>query len=123
MQEFDRTRRVAELLKRELAVLISRELNDSRINSVTVTSVTVTKDLRQSVVYVSSTDQNVSKGQVEKLLNNASRFLRRLVSQQVNLRITPTLLFKYDNTIQRGIEMNALIDSLNKGGSQSNEPG
>ena len=123
MQEFDRTRRVAELLKRELAVLISRELNDSRINSVTVTSVTVTKDLRQSAVYVSSTDQNVSKGQVEKLLNNASRFLRRLVSQQVNLRITPTLLFKYDNTIQRGIEMNALIDSLNKGGSQSNEPG
>ncbi|NKB76946.1 MAG: 30S ribosome-binding factor RbfA [Gammaproteobacteria bacterium] len=114
MHEIDRTRRVGALLKRELATIIARELNDSRINSVTVTSVTVTKDLKQSVVYVCSSDEKTPSEQIEKLLNNASRFLRRSLSQQVSLRITPTLLFKYDDTIQRGMDLSALITSLNR---------
>ncbi|NKB64776.1 MAG: 30S ribosome-binding factor RbfA [Gammaproteobacteria bacterium] len=114
MHEVDRTRRVAELVKRELATIISRELNDNRINSVTITSVTVTKDLKQSVIYVCSSDKKTPSKEIEKLLNNASRFLRRSLCQQVSLRIMPTLLFKYDETIQRGIEMTALIESLNR---------
>ena len=55
--QIDRTERVAELIKRELAILIPRELNDTRINNVTVTAVTVSRDLKQSTVYISSMDE------------------------------------------------------------------
>ncbi len=118
MYEVDRTRRVAELLKREIAVLIARELNDSRINSVTVTGVTISRDLKISTVFVSSaldslnrTDQESNR--VEKLLNKSAGYLRHLLSQTVNLRTTPSLVFKYDDSIQRGMDMSRLIDRLN----------
>ncbi len=120
MQEVARTRRVAELLKREIAVLIARELNDNRINSVTVTGVTVSKDLRTSTVFVSSTRVSSNRPdlesvRVEKLLNRSSGYIRHLLSQTVNLRITPSLVFKYDDSIQRGMDMSRLIDRLNSG--------
>ena len=114
MQETDRTRRVAELIKRELAIIIPRELNDNRINSVTVTSVKVTRDLKQSIVYVCASGDNVQPGDIEGGLNKAARFLRRLISQRINLRVTPSLEFKYDDTIDRGMHMSQLIQTLNE---------
>lgn len=118
MQEIDRTRRVAELLKREIAVLIARELNDNRINSVTVTGVTISKDLRTSTVFVASTRVSSNRSdpestRIEKLLNKSAGYIRHLLSQTVNLRITPSLVFKYDDSIQRGMELSRLIDRLN----------
>ncbi len=120
MQEVSRSRRVAELLKREIAVLIARELNDPRINTVTVTAVTISKDLRTSTVFVSSTrvsfDQSDAESiRIEKLLNKSAGYIRHLLSQTVNLRITPSLVFKYDDSIQRGMDMSRLIERLNRG--------
>ncbi len=120
MQEVARTRRVAELLKREIAVLIARELNDDRINTVTVTGVTISKDLRTSTVFVSSTRVLSSQSdpesiRIEKLLNKSAGYIRHLLSQTVNLRVTPSLVFKYDDSIQRGMDMSRLIDRLNRG--------
>ncbi|MGI9317302.1 MAG: 30S ribosome-binding factor RbfA [bacterium] len=127
MYEIDRSRRVSELLKRELARLITRELNDPRIRNVSVNAVSMSKDLKHATVYISSMAslnadtenpekvERISKAiTVEKLLNNASGFLRRQLSQHAELRVTPSLRFKYDDSIQRGVEMSALIDSLNK---------
>lgn len=131
MYEVDRTRRVAEAIKRELAALITREVNDPRLRGVSINSVTVSRDLKYATIYVSSlrqtessstgkTDPAVNSTQgkpgaqpgVEQLLNNASGYLRRLLSQNSNLRVTPSLRFKYDDSIQRGVEMSSLIDSL-----------
>ena len=114
MFETDRTRRVAELIKRQLSMLIIRELDDDRINSVSVTGVTVSRDLKQSTIYVSTMDKTLEPSQIEQLLNNSSKYLRHLLSQQIALRMTPKLVFKYDHSIQRGVELTQLIDRLNK---------
>ncbi len=118
MQEIDRTRRVAELLKREIALLIARELNDSRINSVTVTGVTISRDLRVATVFVSSprilsVRSAPESARIEGLLNISAGYIRYLLSRTVNLRITPSLVFRYDDSIQRGMDMSRLIDRLN----------
>lgn len=112
--ETDRTRRVAELIKRQLSTLISKQLNDKRINAVSITAVTVSRDLQNSTVYVSTIDETLEPDQIEKLLNNSSRYLRHLLSQQITLRTTPKLVFKYDHSLQRGVELTQLIDRLNK---------
>ncbi len=114
MSEIDRTRRVAELVKRQLSMLIIRALNDDRINSVSVTGLTVSRDLKQSTVYVSTTDKTLEPSQIEQLLNNSSKYLRHLLSQKIALRMTPKLVFKYDYSIQNGVELTQLIDRLNK---------
>lgn len=113
MQEVDRTRRVATLIQREVSRILQRDINDSRINTVSVNSVSVSRDLKQATVYVSTVDAECSTEKIENLLNKASRFIRRELSQSLNLRITPGLLFKYDNSIERGVNMSQLIDSLN----------
>ena len=115
MQEVDRTRRVSELIKRELANIIPRELQDERINSVTVTAATVSRDLKRSTIYVSAIGDSVNPELIEKLMNKSARFLRHHLSQQVDLRVTPVLVFKYDSSIQRGVELTNLIDKLNRG--------
>lgn len=138
MQTVDRTRRVAELVRRALSTLIQHALNDSRISSVTVNAVRVSKDLKTADVFVSrftpaaiattaelkKLESNNRAGtepeppetpeqEVIRLLNNAAGFLRHLLSQTIGLRVTPQLRFKYDHSIRRGIEMSALIEKLN----------
>ena len=139
MQEIDRTRRVSELLRRELSTLVRRELNDVRISNVSINAVQVSRDLKYATIYISAIDGNelpvkevnsepveqankkkqgnrkkkpVQPQTVEELLNNASGFLRHLLSQNVELRVTPSLRFRYDSSIQRGVEMSSLIESL-----------
>lgn len=114
MHEIDRSRRVAELMKRELAILISQDLNDKRINGVTVTAVTVTKDLRQSKVWFSTIESDEKIETIEKLLNHSAGYLRHQLTKTVELRIMPTIEFIYDSSIKRGAEMTSLIDRLNK---------
>ncbi len=52
MREFKRTDRVADQLQKELAVLIQREVKDPRLGMVTVSGVTVSRDLGYADIYV-----------------------------------------------------------------------
>jgi len=108
----DRRRRVAELLRRELSALIAREVGDRRVKMLSVTAVTVSKDLKQATVYVSSIERGAAPAEIEQTLNRAGKYLRYLLGRQVHLKTTPALVFKYDHSIKRGVEMTQLIDSL-----------
>lgn len=113
MHEVERSRRVSELIRRELSTLIAREVSDRRVKMASITAVTLSKDFKQATVYVSSVEPAASPDEIEKALNHAGKYLRYLLGRQVNLRTTPNLLFKYDHSIRRGMEMTSLIDSLN----------
>lgn len=113
MHEVDRTRRIAELMKRELATIISHDLNDGRINNVTITAVTVSRDLKQSTAYFSSIEGENDPKTMEKLLNKSASFLRFRLSKLLEMRTTPAITFKYDGSLKRGMEMSTLIEKLN----------
>ena len=49
-----------------------------------------------------------------KGLKNANGFIRRLIAQRVNLRITPELIFKLDDSVEYAVRMNKLIDEVTK---------
>ena len=75
MSEVDRCRRVAELIRRELATLIAREVSDKRVKMASITAVTVSRDLKQATVYVNSVGE-ASPGEVESACNHAGKYLR-----------------------------------------------
>ncbi len=111
-KEFSRSRRVGELLQRELAVLIPRELSDPRIGMVTVTEVTVSRDLTAATVYVT---RLVGKGDEKELvtaLNHAAGHLRHCLSGSVALRGIPSLRFKYDESVERGAALARKLEAL-----------
>lgn len=106
----NRRRRVAELLKRELAVLIQRELNDPRVHGVTLTATEVTRDLSTAKVYFTSSAGAKEAEQSVAALNKAARFLRHQLMDRLTLRGVPRLHFLYDESVEKGDALSNLID-------------
>jgi ribosome-binding factor A len=109
-QEFSRSRRVSEQLKRELAQLIHDEVKDPRVRMVTVNAVEVSRDLAYARVYVTSLVEQDQRDKLIEGLNKAAGFLRRELGRRISLRATPQLQFTYDESIDSGARMSALIN-------------
>jgi ribosome-binding factor A len=111
-KEFSRSERVSDAVQKELASLIRQHIRDPRVGMVSVTDVTVTRDLAIAKVYVAFVGERTAKEIKEGLdaLNGASGYLRKLLSSSIALRATPKLNFFYDETGQRSQHLDALID-------------
>ena len=109
-KETGRTRRIAELLQRELADLIRREVHDPRVKQLTVTSVDVSSDLSHAKVYITQLTGVGQAAETLKALKNASGFLRHALRDRVLLRVIPQLHFLYDESVEEGAKISRLID-------------
>ena len=105
-----RTRRIAALLKRELAQLIQQELNDSRVTKTTITAMDVAPDLSHAKVYVTHLSGVAHAHEIVGILNKAGGFLRRELAHRIELRTIPQLRFLYDESVERGVALSNLID-------------
>jgi len=120
--EFNRAQRLGERIKRDLALLIQRELKDPRIGMVTVNFVQLSKDLSYADVNVTVlVPGDVDEEIVESLaiLNEASVFLRTELGRGLRVRKVPHLRFHYDDSLKRGARINELIHQALKGDQQS----
>jgi len=109
-REVDRTRRVGEVIRRELATILASDVSDPRLTHVSITGIKITKDLKNATIYVSELDHDVEKESIAGVLNRAGGFFRHQLGQRAALRYTPALKFCYDNTIEKGVHMSNLID-------------
>ena len=112
LSEFTRSERVSDAVQKELASLIRQHIRDPRVGMLSVTDVTVTRDLAIAKVYVAFVGERTSEEIKQGLdaLNGASGYLRKLLSSSIALRATPKLNFFYDETGQRSQHLDALID-------------
>lgn len=110
-RDYSRTLRIGEQIRRELAELIRREVKDPRVGMVTIGSVDVSSDLSHARVYytILDDDEQVRKG-TQIGLEKASGFLRHKVGQAIKTRLTPELIFKFDETPEKGAHLAALIE-------------
>ena len=110
--EFSRTQRLGEQIKRDLALLIQRELKDPRIGMVTVNFVDLSKDqsyadVNITVLVADESDEKIIESLT--ILNEASTFLRMELGRALKVRKVPHLRFHYDDSLKRGARINALI--------------
>ncbi len=105
--------RINREFQRELSTLISMEVKDPRISPMTsVVSVDVAPDLKTSKVYVSVLgDAQVQKDTLAGLRSAAS-FLRSQLAHNLNLRNTPELTFVMDQSIEYGVNMSHMIETV-----------
>ena len=108
--DFSRTDRIGQQIHRELAILVRDELKDPRLGMVTIQAVKVARDLSHAKVYFTILDEQGERKESTKLLNTASGFLRKMLSQRIKLRTTPQLKFVYDESIEYGSHLSALIE-------------
>ena len=112
MQGVDRTRRIGQVLRKELAEIISRELEPNTVGLISITAVSVSKDLRHARVFVTSLAPKLSNTEITKEFKTVSSSLRWALGQRAGLRRTPELVFEYDDSIERGAEMSKLLDDI-----------
>ncbi|NIC07733.1 30S ribosome-binding factor RbfA [Billgrantia bachuensis] len=124
MREFKRTDRVGDQLQKELAVLIQREVKDPRLGMVTVSGVTVSRDLGYADVYVTLLGEDSPERIKEnlKVLKQAAGFLRSQIARRIKLRHVPELRFHYDESVVRGQRLSSLIDEA-IGSDRARHPG
>ncbi|MEJ2761275.1 MAG: 30S ribosome-binding factor RbfA [Gammaproteobacteria bacterium] len=113
-REYGRNRRVADLVQRELAVCIQREMSDTPLKFVTVSGVDVSPDLKNARVYVTSLEDNLDKDRVVADLNERAGHYRHHLSKKLSLRSVPRLTFVFDYSVERGRRLTDLIDAVSK---------
>src|SRR6266403_2016822 len=114
-----RARRLGEQIQRELGELLRRDVKDERIGNVTITAVAVTGDLRTARVYYLVFGKDGPDPKVQRGLESAAGFLRNALSRSLMIRYTPTLTFELDTSIEHGVRLTQLIDSVNKPDKQA----
>ena len=113
-REFKRSDRVAQELKKEVAVILQREVKDPRIGMVTVSDVEVSRDLAYAKIFVTFLFDNDQDAIVQgmKGLEKASPYIRTLVGKAMRLRIVPELRFIYDESLVEGMRMSNLVSNV-----------
>ena len=102
--------RVNELVKRELSLLITRDM-DFEPALVTVSSVDVTPDLKNAHVFVSVLGSKSKYDVLEKLEAHRA-ILQADMAKQVVLKYTPHLVFHLDDSIERGTRIIEILQKL-----------
>ena len=106
---FQRSDRVAEQVRRDLADLIQNELKDPRVGMISLTAVELTPDYAHAKVFFTTLDTEHLE-EVERGLKRSAGFLRRELGQRIHIHTLPELHFVYDNSLERGASMSLLID-------------
>ncbi|MGZ5096006.1 MAG: 30S ribosome-binding factor RbfA [Burkholderiales bacterium] len=110
-KDYSRSQRIAEQIQRELAELIRFELKDPRVSGlVTITDVEVTHDQVHAKVFFTLLGDAAQIEEATVGFTRAAGFLRTQLSQRMKLRTVPTLEFKYDASVERGMKLSRLID-------------
>ena len=109
-KEFSRTARVGSQIQRELAGLIRDEIRDPRLGLVTVQAVKVARDLAHARVYYTLLGEIAERADSQLVLDHAAGYLRAELGHRLRMRSVPRLHFVYDESVERGEHLDALIE-------------
>ena len=107
--------RINDEIQKEISSIIRGDLKDPRIGVITsVLKVDTTADLKYCKVYISVLGDDGKKDEVMGVLKNAAGFIRSLIAQRINLRVTPELKFILDDSLEYSFKIDSLIRSVVK---------
>ncbi|HYE35573.1 30S ribosome-binding factor RbfA [Methylocaldum sp.] len=113
-REFKRSDRVAAQIQRELADLIRTQVKEPRLGMTTVSDVVVSRDLAVAKVFVTFLAAQEPANKCVALLSETVPMLRRELGKRLRIRSMPEIHFIYDDSIERGLYMDALLDRLHE---------
>ncbi len=109
---FQRTDRVADLMRREIAEILLKEVKDPRLEFVTITAVRISKDLRNARVFFTSLKKGEDLERVTEGLRHAAGFVQRKIGGRLQLRNTPHITFAYDDSFETGAHMDKVLRDI-----------
>ncbi len=110
-----RPEQLAEVIREELAQIVGYEMDDPRVETVTVTDVRVSENLRDARVFVLVEGTEGERGEALAALRRAAPYIRRQLGLTLNLRFTPELHFVRDTVEERAARVEELLAQIGRG--------
>jgi ribosome-binding factor A len=110
-----RTEQLDELLRQEIADVVTRDVADPRIGFATITDVETSPDLRHAQVWVSVIGQPAERDATIAALGRATPFIRRELGRRLRLKRIPDLHVRLDDTAERGTRVLQLLHEIEAG--------
>jgi len=110
--------KITEAIRKEISMILHRELKDPRLGFVTITRVELTQDLRTARVFFSVLGKEEDYKKTKEALDSALGFIRRLIAQRINLRFAPEIVFKGDKSSEYSVRIQEVLDEI----KELNEP-
>ena len=108
---FNRSDRVAALLRREVASLVHLDVRDGLIPEMSVSDVEISRDLAHATVFVTALNTESAKPGI-LALNDRAKSYRQSLAKALALRHMPQLYFRYDDSVDRGERIDMLLRGL-----------
>lgn len=113
-----RIARLSALFKQETSEILQRHTKDPRIGFVSVTDVELSPDLRHARIYVSILGDAAAKARTMEGLTRAQGFVRTELARRIRLRHIPEVVFKVDESIERGARVDQLLREVSRSGER-----
>lgn len=111
-----RVEKVRKTLMKELSDIIRKSVKDPRVSGiVSITDIDLPNDFSIAKVYISIYGTETEKEQTLLALQENAPKVRFAIGKRIRLRNTPEIKFFFDNSLERGSEITALIDQISKG--------
>ena len=109
-----RVERVAELIKREVSLMLLNGIKDDRVGTgmVSITGVDLSGDLQHVKIFVSIYGTEEARAATMAGLKSATGYVRSTLGQRVRLRRTPEVVFVEDRSIELGTKVISLLNQL-----------
>jgi ribosome-binding factor A len=104
--------RVKSVLMQEIAKVIQTKVNDRNVGFITITDVKMSRDLRTARVYFSHFGKDQDHEKTTAGLKKASKFIQMEVGKTVKMKFMPHLLFEYDPSLERGVQLLNTIKAI-----------
>jgi ribosome-binding factor A len=104
--------RVADQIRGELGLLLTREVHDPGIGFVTITRVQISPDLQQARVFYTVLGDDKARKASARALERAIPFLRRQIGSRLRLKRTPELKWIYDESIAGQDRIEQLLNEI-----------
>lgn len=114
MSQGSRPDRVADQLRSEIALMLTREVHDPGIGFVTLTRVQVSPDLQQARVMYTTLGDDKARANTAKALERAAPFLRRQIGARLRLKRAPELRFLYDDSVAGQDRIEQLLNEIHR---------
>ena len=111
-----RIAKVSSLLKREITLILQNDLENDLLTDhfVNISKIDLSRDLQYCKVYITSTAKDLVRKEIIESLNNAKSFIRVNLSQRIEMRRIPDIIFKDDTIMDKGLSVLKVLEDLKK---------
>jgi len=108
-----RIERLEALIRKEVADILQRNIDDSRIGFVSVTDVEISKDMSTATVFYSQLGSDKEKAATRKGLASATGHVHYELCRRINyIKSVPKVVFRFDDGIERGASILNLMKDM-----------